>query len=346
MPDFNKVQTYDYHLPQELIAQYPLEHRSASRLLCLQRTTGQIEHRTFTDLKSYLKSGDVLVVNSTKVFPARLFATKDTGARLEVFLLHNVEGKLWHCLINPGKRIRKPQWLHFSERMKAYVYRTADEGIFAVELECDGNVLEEIERIGHVPLPPYIHREDKSKDRTTYQTVYARQTGSVAAPTAGFHFTDELLQELIQMGVIVAHVLLHVGLGTFKPVATTDITDHKMHSEYCTIEPETAEIINLAKAEQRRVIAVGTTSVRTLESFWNPVSNSLESGYKWTDIFLYPGKSFNVIDALVTNFHLPQSTLLMLVSAFAGYDQTMQAYQQAIEEKYRFFSYGDAMYIY
>ncbi len=345
MPDFFDINTYHYDLPPELIAQFPLVERSNSRLLCLSKDTGRIEHRVFSDLKNYLKPGDVLVVNSTKVFPARLFAKKENGTELEVFLLNNTEGSSWRCLLNPGKRIKQAQWLFFSDALKGFVQKTDEEGIFTIELDSQCDLMQEIERIGHVPLPPYIQRGDQAQDKNTYQTVYASQTGSVAAPTAGLHFTQQLISDLQKQGIQITEVVLHVGLGTFKPVTVHNVTDHKMHSEYCSIDKTTADLINLAKQEKRRVIAVGTTSVRTLESFWDKETKHLNHGDKWTDIFLYPGKDICVVDALITNYHLPKSTLLMLVTAFAGYENTMKAYAEAVTLKYRFFSYGDAMFI-
>lgn len=345
MTDFFSLNTYDYHLPMERIAQNPLPDRSSSRLLILDKRNASISHHHFWEAVDFLQAGDVLVLNTSKVFPARLFGKKENGTSVEVFLLHCVEANFWQCMIHPGKRIKHPQSLWFSDTLQGFIGDPDEEGLRIIELISEGELFDEFERIGHVPLPPYIHRDDNLADHQNYQTVYAEQLGSVAAPTAGFHFTSQILNQLKDKGVIILNVLLHVGIGTFRPVKTDSIKDHKMHSEFCTIEPDVAAQINLAKAQNRRVVAVGTTSVRTLESFYNPDTQSLESGNKWTDIFLYPGKSFHIVDALFTNFHLPKSTLIMLVAAFAGYDITMRAYAEAIEKEYRFFSYGDAMFI-
>ncbi len=345
MPDYNLLDTYDYVLPNELIAQYPLKERSASRLLRLNRSNGSIQHRNFKDLIHFLRSGDVLVLNTSKVLPARLFAKKENGTQIEVFLLHSTTGSRWQCIVNPGKRLKKPQTLYFSDKLQGWIENQDAEGIREIEFNLESDLMDEIFQIGHVPLPPYICRDDQSSDHNTYQTVYASHIGSVASPTAGLHFTPEMLHEIQNMGVNIAKVILHVGLGTFKPVKVQKISDHVMHSEFCTIDENTARMINSAKKEKRRIIAVGTTSVRTLESFFDKGSSTLSHGNKWTDIFIHPGKSFEVVDAMITNFHLPKSTLLMLVSAFAGHSNTMNAYREAIQNRYRFFSYGDAMFI-
>lgn len=343
MPDLMRLDAYDYLLPNDLIAQYPLAERSSSRLLHIVRNEASIRHRHFYEILDLIEAGAVLVLNSSKVFPARLFGTKDNGAKVEVFLLHEDEPNIWHCMVHPGRRLKHAQRLMFSDSMCGYIGLPDAEGFRKIEFSCAGDFWDEIYRVGHVPLPPYIHRQDGKEDAGTYQTVYAKQVGSVAAPTAGFHFTEDILAGLTQKGVHIHEVMLHVGIGTFKPVKTERIEDHIMHSEYCTIDAPTADAINLAKEQGRRVICVGTTSTRTLESFW--ADGKLQSGSKWTDIFIYPGKEFKVADALITNFHLPKSTLLMMICAFAGYELALEAYRIAVQERYRFFSYGDAMFI-
>lgn len=341
--DLLQLSAYDYFLPKELIAQQPIANRTESRLLHINRKSGIIRHEQFRDISSYVGSGDVLVVNSSKVFPARLYAKKENGTVIEVLLLHQTAPLGWKCMISPGKRVKKPQTLYFSDALTAYVSEGDSEGLRDIEFTCEQPFWDEIYRIGHVPLPPYIDRVDDIIDSNRYQTVYADQIGSVAAPTAGLHFDDELLSRLKCNGVEIVNVVLHVGIGTFRPVKTEIITQHRMHSELAYISEETATVINRAKQDGRRVICVGTTSARTVESFWD--NKSLVSGSKWTDIFIYPGVGFNVVDAMITNFHLPQSTLLMMISAFAGYELTMKTYQEAVVNKYRFFSYGDAMFI-
>jgi S-adenosylmethionine:tRNA ribosyltransferase-isomerase len=343
MPDLLKKQSYYYHLPKELIAQYPLEDRIQSRLMVLDRQQQSISHKHFYDIVDLLQTGDVLVLNKTKVIPARLFGKKDNGTSVEVFLLHEVQKGIWKCMVHPGKRIKQPQTLVFSEELSGFISDADEEGIREIIFDYTGDFWLQLDKNGHVPLPPYIDRNDEKNDYLTYQTVYAEENGSVAAPTAGLHFTPMVLNELKTKGVILAEVILHVGLGTFRPVKTDDITNHKMHSEFCKVSLETADIINQAKQNGKRIIAVGTTSVRTLESF--VVNGKLTGGEKWTDIFLYPGKQFEIVDVLLTNYHLPESTLIMLVAAFAGYDFTLRAYEAAVSEKYRFFSYGDAMLI-
>lgn len=345
MPDFLSLNSYDYHLPSSLIAQYPLANRTASRLLCLNRNSSAIAHHHFYDIVDMLQSGDVLVLNTSKVFPARLYGHKQNGTRIEVLLLNAIAGTRWKCMVNPGKRLKEPQWLQFSSGLKGFVSNPDPEGLREIDMVPESDLFIELEKCGHVPLPPYIEREDAVDDKADYQTVYAKEPGSAAAPTAGLHFSDELLDALRRRQVQILELVLHVGIGTFKPVKTEMILDHKMHSECCTIAPETAKALNLAKSEGRRIIAVGTTSLRTLESFWQAPKGYFESGSKWTDIFLHPNNPPLSIDGLITNFHLPKSSLLMLVCAFAGYDNTFKAYNEAIRHSYRFFSYGDAMFI-
>ncbi len=343
MPDLLDIEAYNYHLPPELIAQYPLAERSSSRLMRVDRDSGDIANGEFADILNLLAPGEVLVVNSSKVIPARLYGQKDNGTKVEILLLHLVEGSCWKCMVHPGKRLKIAQWLEFSPRLRGWVSEADADGLREIEFADPESYWSEIEQVGHVPLPPYIKRPDESTDRNTYQTVYAHAPGSVAAPTAGLHFSAELLSALRQKGVQIVEVILHVGMGTFLPVKCQRIDAHKMHREFCTVPASTAEAVNSAKAEGKRVIAVGSTSVRTLESFWHGAS--LDSGSLWTDIFIYPGREIRVADAMITNFHLPKSSLLMMISAFAGYDLIRRAYQSAVAEKYRFFSYGDAMYI-
>lgn len=338
-----KKSSYWYDLPAEYIAQHPKDKRSESRMMLLNRSTGQVDHDHFNDIIKYLNATDILVVNNTKVIPARLFGTKSTGAKVEVFLLEQLSEDTWECLVKPGKRLRIGAEIIFSNDLKAEIIDHADEGGRIVKFFWKGDFWQILDSIGKIPLPPYIKRESTKKDKQTYQTVYAEERGSVAAPTAGLHFTDKLLNKLRDKGIEILEVVLHVGLGTFRPVKTDDILNHKMHSEYCTISEDVADRINQAKKDNRRVIAVGTTTTRTLESFAE--NGELKSGSHKTDIFLYPGKKIQIIDGLITNFHMPESTLMMLVSAFAGYDNIMNAYKIAVAEKYRFFSYGDAMVI-
>jgi S-adenosylmethionine:tRNA ribosyltransferase-isomerase len=344
--------TYDYHLPQELIAQYPSEKRDDCRLLFLDKKTGGTKHHSFSELLEYLKPGDVLVINSSKVIPARLFGRKETGASVEVLLLRNIEADRWECLVRPGNKLRIGAKILFSESISAEILEHLDDGLRVVSFSYEGDFWTNINQIGTMPLPPYIKRKANQQDFETYQTVYAEEQGSAAAPTAGLHFTEELLESIKNKGVTIAKVILHVGLDTFRPVAVDNILEHKMHREFCTVSPETAFLINKAKSEGRRIIAVGTTTTRVLESFAENIqlNNSkrgfyLSYGSKWSDIFIYPGYDFRIIDGLITNFHLPESTLLMMISAFAGFENTMAAYKQAIAMKYRFFSYGDAMLI-
>lgn len=339
-----KTSDFYYDLPRELIAQDPLEDRSSSRLLVLNRETGKREHRVFREVMEFLNPGDCLVVNNTKVIPARLMGVKEgTGAGIEVLLLKRCEDNVWETLVKPGKKARPGARISFGEGiLTGEVLEVAEEGNRRIRFTYDGIFEEILDRLGQMPLPPYITHQLKDKNR--YQTVYAKHDGSAAAPTAGLHFTPELLKEIEEKGVRIAHVTLHVGLGTFRPVKVEDVTQHHMHSEFYRIEEEQAQIINDTKAAGGRVICVGTTSCRTLESAADE-KGILHAGSGWTDIFIYPGYRFKMMDALITNFHLPESTLLMLVSAFAGKEQVMAAYEEAVQERYRFFSFGDAMMI-
>ena len=338
-----KKSDFYFDLPEELIAQTPLERRDASRLLVLDRESGEIEHRHFYDLPEYLNAGDCLVLNDSRVLPARLMGNRLTGGAVEVVLLRDLGGGKWECLTRPGRKTRPGTELTFGEGvLTATVTDARDDGNKVLQFHYEGIFLEILDRLGKMPLPPYIKAE--LEDRERYQTVYSREVGSAAAPTAGLHFTDELLQRIREKGVRVCFVTLHVGLGTFRPVKEEDILDHVMHSEYCEIPEDTARIINETQRSGGRVIAVGTTSCRTLESFTEPDGTVLAKG-GWTDIFIYPGYHFKCIDALVTNFHLPESTLIMLVSALAGREHILHAYEVAVQERYRFFSFGDAMLI-
>ncbi len=337
------TEDFDYELPEHLIAQTPLKTRSASKLLVLDKDTGLIEHKVFTDIKSYLKKGDVLVLNNTKVIPARLIGEKmDTKAVIELLLLKDLGEDTWECLSKPFKRLKIGTKISFGNSLVAQVVEKKEDGIVQVKLLYEGILMEILDKLGQMPLPPYIHEKLKDKDR--YQTVYAKVFGSAAAPTAGLHFTQELLQEIEQMGVIIAYITLHVGLGTFRPVMVSDVTKHVMHSEYFEISKETADILNKAKKEGRRIIGVGTTSTRTLEAVMSKY-HTFKPCQENTDIFIYPGYEFKAIDCLITNFHLPKSTLIMLVSALAGKDKIMKAYEEAVKNNYRFFSFGDAMFI-
>lgn len=339
------VKEFDYDLPEELIAQDPLEDRAASRLLVLNKRSGAIAHKSFRDIKSYLKAGDVLVINNTKVIPARLYGVKEgTGAAIEILLLKNKGNDVWETLVKSGKKAKPGTVIDFGEGLlKGEVIDVVEEGNRLIRFSYTGIFNEILDQLGQVPLPPYITH--KLEDRSRYSTVYEKYEGSAAAPTAGLHFTKELLQEIRQMGVQIAEVTLHVGLGTFRPVKVDKVEEHHMHSEFYSIEEEQAEMINRAKAEGRRVIAVGTTSCRTLESAADRKGH-VKAGSGWTEIFIYPGFEFQILDALITNFHLPQSTLLMLISALAGKEYVMKAYEAAIKERYRFFSFGDAMFIF
>ena len=338
------VKDYDYDLPEELIAQDPLEDRSSSRLMVLDRQTGDVEHRHFTDILEYLHPGDCLVINNTKVIPARLFGVKeDTQAKIEVLLLKRKENDIWETLVKPGKKAKPGTKLVFGDGLlTAEVVDVVEEGNRLIQFHYDGIFEEILDQLGQMPLPPYITHQLKDKNR--YQTVYAKYEGSAAAPTAGLHFTKELLQKVKDMGVDIAEVTLHVGLGTFRPVKVENVLDHHMHSEFYMVSQEAADKINRAKESGHRVIAVGTTSTRTLEAAADE-NGRLHETSGWTEIFIYPGYQFKVIDALITNFHLPQSTLVMLVSALAGREHVLHAYEIAVKERYRFFSFGDAMLI-
>jgi len=339
-----KRSSYYYDLPEKLIAQFPVVNRSESRLMLLNRNNGKITHNTFPDLTTYLLPNDILVINRTKVIPARLYGKKDSGAQVEILLLNQENENLWQCLVKPGKKLKPGDSIKFSDLLSAKILDYSSEGSRIIEFDYEGDFWKILEEIGKMPLPPYIRRESVEEDKRNYQTVYAHERGSVAAPTAGLHFTEEILNIIRNMGIEILEVVLHVGLGTFRPVKSENIADHKMHSEHCRISDETAVKINQAKLNGQRIIAVGTTTTRTLESF--AVDGKLNSGSHWTDIFIYPGRKLQIIDGLLTNFHMPESTLLMLVSAFAGYKNIMNAYKIAVDEKYRFFSYGDAMFIY
>jgi len=339
-----KVTDFTFDLPEELIAQDPLEDRASSRLLALNRVTGERSHRHFRDIKEYLKPGDCLVINDTKVIPARLIGEKEgTGAKIEVLLLKRKENDMWETLVKPGKKARPGARIAFGNgELVAEVVDVLEEGNRLIHFEYEGIFEEVLDRLGQMPLPPYITHQLQDKNR--YQTVYAKHEGSAAAPTAGLHFTNELLKEIEEMGVKIAHVTLHVGLGTFRPVKVENVLEHHMHSEFYCIEQDAADMINETKEKGGRVISVGTTSTRTLESAADE-NGHLTAKSGWTEIFIYPGYTFKVIDGLITNFHLPESTLLMLVSALAGRDHVLAAYEEAVQERYRFFSFGDAMVI-
>lgn len=339
-----KKSDFYFDLPPELIAQTPIKKRDESRLLCLDRRTGAVEHHHFYDLPSMLRPGDCLVINDSRVLPARLIGHRPTGGAAELVLLRDLGEDCWECLCRPGKRLREGAEILFGENgfLRAQVEEVMADGNRKIRFIYDGIFLEVLDRLGKMPLPPYIRKE--LQDRERYQTVYSRELGSAAAPTAGLHFTKELLREIEQAGISICPITLHVGLGTFRPVKEDEIEDHEMHSEFCIIPEDTADIVNRCRRNGGRIIAVGTTSCRTLESF-SDESGTLQSGSGWTSIFIYPGYRFRCIDALITNFHLPESTLIMLVSALAGREQVLNAYQIAIGEKYRFFSFGDAMFI-
>uniref|UniRef100_UPI003A8CE399 tRNA preQ1(34) S-adenosylmethionine ribosyltransferase-isomerase QueA n=1 Tax=Marvinbryantia sp. TaxID=2496532 RepID=UPI003A8CE399 len=335
-----KTSDFYFDLPQELIAQDPLEDRSSSRLLVLDRRIGQMEHHIFKEIVNYLNPGDCLVINDTKVIPARLFGSKvGTDAKIEILLLKRREGDVWETLVKPGKKAKPGTQISFGDGiLMGEVLEVAEDGNRLIRFTYEGIFEEILDRLGQMPLPPYITHQLKDKNR--YQTVYAKHDGSAAAPTAGLHFTPELLKEIRDKGVNIAHVTLHVGLGTFRPVKVEDVTQHHMHSEFYMVEEEQAELINRTKAEGKRVICVGTTSCRTVESA-SDENGMLHAGSGWTDIFIYPGYRFKILDALITNFHLPESTLLMLVSALAGKENIEKAYAEAVRERYRFFSFGD-----
>ncbi len=339
-----KKQDFYFELPQELIAQHPLKNRDCSRLLVLNKQTGDIEHKTFRDILQYLKKGDCIVINDTKVLPARLIGEKkDTGAKIELLLLIRKDINTWETLVKPGKKAKPGDKIIFGNgKLEAEILEIIEGGNRIVKFHYDGVFEEILDELGEMPLPPYITQRLEDKNR--YQTVYAKQQGSAAAPTAGLHFTPELLNEIQQKGISIAHLTLHVGLGTFRPVKEENILDHKMHSEYYIIEQEQAEIINQTKKSGGRIIAVGTTSTRTLESIADE-NGLVKASNGWTNIFIYPGYHFKTVDCLITNFHLPESTLIMLVSALAGKQNVLHAYDIAVQQKYRFFSFGDAMLI-
>lgn len=342
MINYKSLDTYDYHLPENLIAQTPLEKRDESRLLIFDRKTKDIYHRHFKDITDFLKKGDVLVVNNTRVLPARLMAKKDTGANVEILLLKRINLNNWEVLLKPGKRVKIGTILTISDELKCELIEIKQDGDRIVRFYYNGVFEEILNRVGSMPLPHYIH--EKLKDKERYQTVYNKVLGSAAAPTAGLHFTPELMKKIQDMGVEILELTLDVGLGTFRPCKEKDITKHVMHTEHYRLTQDVADKINKAKIENRRVIAVGTTSVRTLETVAKN-GMPLEASEGDTSIFIYPPYEFKVVDALITNFHLPKSTLLMLVSAFAGYENTMNIYETAVENQYRFFSFGDAMFI-
>lgn len=338
-----KTSDFNYYLPEELIAQTPLKRRDSSRLLCLDKNTGEIEHRHFFDLPDYLEEGDCLVLNDSRVLPARLFGRRESGGAVEVVLLRDLGGGVWECLTRPGRKTRPGTRIVFGDgELSAAVTEACEDGNKLLKFEYQGIFLEVLERLGKMPLPPYIKEELMDNER--YQTVYSREMGSAAAPTAGLHFTSELLDKIRAKGVKVCFVTLHVGLGTFRPVKSGTVEEHVMHSEFCLIPEETARLVTETKESGGRIISVGTTSCRTLESFAGE-DGSLRPASGWTDIFIYPGYRFKCVDALITNFHLPESTLVMLVSALAGRENILNAYEKAVCERYRFFSFGDAMLI-
>lgn len=338
-----KTSDFWYDLPEELIAQTPLAQRDSSRLLALDRVTGEVTHRHFYDILDYLKPGDCLVMNDSRVLPARLLGHRPTGGAVELLLLRDFGDKCWECLCKPGRKMQVGSEVIFGDgELTAVVTEVKEDGNRIVQFRYEGIFLEVLERLGKMPLPPYIKEELQDQDR--YQTVYSREVGSAAAPTAGLHFTNELLDKVRAKGVNTAFVTLHVGLGTFRPVKADQITDHHMHSELCMISSETAELLNQTRAAGGRIICVGTTSCRTLESLVKE-DGTFEAASKWTEIFIYPGYTFRAMDGLITNFHLPESTLVMLVSAFAGREHVLAAYAEAVKERYRFFSFGDAMCI-
>ncbi len=344
MKDIFNLDTYDYYLPEEAIAQYPLAKRDEAKLLVYNKTNKTIEHKHFYDIIDYLSAGDVLVINNTKVIPARLYGTKvSTGAKIEILLLKRLNYTDWEILMKPGKRAKVGTVVSFGEELELEVLETKEDGNKIVRFKFEGVFENILERLGEMPLPHYIKK--KLENNSDYQTVYAKYGGSSAAPTAGLHFTDELLAKIKQKGIKVVEVLLHVGLGTFRPVNETNILDHKMHSEHIEISQEACDIINEAKSQGKRIIAVGTTSIRTLES---SVDNNgkLIPTKKETDIFIYPGYKFKIVDAVITNFHLPKSTLIMLICAFCGIDETLNFYNEAVKNNYRFFSFGDACFLY
>lgn len=339
-----KVSDFDFDLPEELIAQHPLEKRDSSRLMVLDKNTGEIEHKSFHDVIEYLNEGDTLVLNNTRVMPARLIGEKEgTGGKIEFLLLKRIEGDRWECLAKPGKRAKVGQKFTFGEgKLICTVVDIVEEGNRIIEFSYEGIFEQVLDELGEMPLPPYI--TEKLEDKERYQTVYSKEKGSAAAPTAGLHFTEELLKEIKAKGVNIAYLTLHVGLGTFRPVKVEDINEHIMHSEYYHLDNENADLINETKKRGNKVIAVGTTSTRNLETIGDD-NGFVREQSGWTDIFIYPGYKYKVIDELITNFHLPESTLIMLVSALAGKEHVMNAYNEAVKEKYRFFSFGDSMLI-
>ncbi len=339
-----KTEDFDYELPEHLIAQTPIQKRDTSRMMVLDKKTGEIEHRHFHDIVDYLGENDVLVLNDTKVMPARIYGVKEeTNAAIELLLLKEMENDTWECLTKPAKRVKIGSVISFGDgRLKALCIEEKEEGIRVFKLDYEGILYEILDSLGEMPLPPYIHEKLQDKDR--YQTVYAKNVGSAAAPTAGLHFTKELLEELKKKGVTILYITLHVGLGTFRPVNVEDVTKHKMHSEFYAMSKEVADTLNQAKKDGKRIISVGTTSTRTLETIVNKYGK-FEECSGWTDIFIYPGYTFKAIDSLITNFHLPKSTLIMLVSALAGKEHILNAYHEAVKEEYRFFSFGDSMFI-
>lgn len=338
-----KTNEFDYNLPEELIAQHPTKNRDEARMMVLDKNTGEREDKYFYDIIDYLKAGDVLVMNDTRVIPARLFGHRpEKEEKIEVFLLNNTEGAKWEVLVRPGKKMKIGTEVIFSEELSCKVLEIKEDGNRIVEFYYEGIFNEILDRLGNMPLPPYI--KEKLKDNEDYQTVYSKNPGSVAAPTAGLHFTKELLEKIEAKGIKLAYLTLNVGLGTFRPVNEDEITDHKMHSEFYTLSEETAEILNEAKKEGRRIIAVGTTSIRTLEAVYQK-NGKICADSGWTDIFIYPGFEFKVVDAIITNFHLPKSTLIMLIAAFTSKEIILNAYNDAVSKKYRFFSFGDCMFI-
>ncbi|MGE6259540.1 tRNA preQ1(34) S-adenosylmethionine ribosyltransferase-isomerase QueA [Heyndrickxia sporothermodurans] len=340
-----KVDLFDFNLPESLIAQTPLKNRSDSRLMVLNKETGDLRHTVFKQITEFLRPGDCLVLNDTKVLPARLFGVKeDTGAKIEVLLLKQIEDDQWETLVKPAKRIKAGSEIVFGEgKLKATCIEEKEHGGRILQFHYEGIFYEVLESLGEMPLPPYI--KEQLDDRDRYQTVYARESGSAAAPTAGLHFTKELLEEIKKMGVHIAFITLHVGLGTFRPVSVEEVNEHEMHAEFYQVSEETAQLLNQVKNEGGRIISVGTTSTRTLETIASTNNGQIVASSGWTDIFIYPGYEFKGIDGMITNFHLPKSTLIMLVSALAGREHVLHAYEEAVKEKYRFFSFGDAMLI-
>ncbi len=338
-----KTSDFYYDLPQDLIAQTPVEPRDSSRLMVVNRQKNSIEHKHFYDIIDYLQEGDCLIANNSRVLPARIYGTRSTGAKVEFLLLKQVRTSVWECLVKPGKKAREGAEFTFGDIMSCKVLEVLEDGNRIVEFYCDENFYSALDKVGQMPLPPYITEE--LKDRERYQTVYSKELGSAAAPTAGLHFTPQLMKKIEEKGIKIGYVTLHVGLGTFRPVKVDDVTKHKMHSEHYELPLETAQLINETKANGGRVIAVGTTSCRTVESVATSNNGLVVPCEGFTDIFIYPGYNFKVLDGLITNFHLPESTLIMLVSAFADYNTIMSAYHAAVKEKYRFFSFGDAMLI-